>query len=376
MALVRRMKVLDIFSGIGGMSLGLERAGMRTVGFCEVDPACRFWLRANYPDTPILGNIHSVTKVRLQRNGIETIDLIAGGFPCQPHSVAGKRKGQEDERHLWPEFARLVREIRPRWVLAENVPGIRTTAADEVLADLEAAGYSCWPLVVGADNVGAPHRRKRVWFVGRLRLADTDRQREQDADELRRGERSGRTGEADAGRGSSGVANSDDLRELQPQGCKHNERGRTGNESEGVGNPGCHGCQGLGGGGNTGASSIHDARSASTGTTWPARPGEPQHEWEAPRMAYPTEQGLTSRPRNTGARRETIGPQCVGRTGQHATGDTQPRMGVSVDGLPPRLARGGAASRRARLKALGNAVVPQVAEAIGRAILSMDRRTR
>ncbi len=142
------MRVLDLFSGIGGISLGLERAGFETVGFCEIDPFCRLVLEKHWPDVPIWGDIRELSAESIP----DGIDVIAGGFPCQPHSVAGKRKGRQDDRHLWPEFARLVRGIRPTWVLAENVPGIRTTAADEVIGDLEAEGYTVWPLVVGADE--------------------------------------------------------------------------------------------------------------------------------------------------------------------------------------------------------------------------------
>ena len=165
MPAMQPMNVLDLFSGIGGISLGLERTGgFRTVAFCEIDQFCKLVLEKHWPGVPIWGDIRE-----LSADSIPRVDIIVGGFPCQPHSVAGKRKGQSDKRHLWPEFARLVRTIRPLWVLAENVPGIRTTAADEVIGDLEAEGYTVWPLVVGADDVGAPHRRKRVWFVAHQR---------------------------------------------------------------------------------------------------------------------------------------------------------------------------------------------------------------
>jgi DNA (cytosine-5)-methyltransferase 1 len=166
------LRVLDLFSGVGLMSLGLGWAGMRTVGFCEIEPACRFWLREQWPAVPIFEDVRALTgEVVLERCG--AVDLVAGGFPCQPVSVAGSRKGAADERWLWPEMFRLVRELRPRWVLAENVPGLRTLGADGVLADLESAGYACWPLVVGAIHTGAPLRRLRVWIVG-LRMDGAD----------------------------------------------------------------------------------------------------------------------------------------------------------------------------------------------------------
>ena len=154
------MRVGSLFSGVGGFDLGLERAGMSVVWQSEIDPYAAAVLRKHWPSVPNLGDIRSI-----RGHAVEPIDVLCGGFPCQPHSVAGKRQGAKDERHLWPDFARLVRELRPRWVLAENVAGIRTTAADEVIGDLEAAGYTVWPCVVGLYAFGAPHERMRVCFV-------------------------------------------------------------------------------------------------------------------------------------------------------------------------------------------------------------------
>ena len=157
------MNVLDLFSGIGGFSLGLERAGMRTVAFCEINPFCQAVLRHHWPEVPIFEDIRELTADRLGR-----VDLICGGFPCQDIStaraaaapgLAGKRSG------LWFEMLRLVRECRPDWVLIENVTRLRTLGADRVLSDLEEAGYTGRPLVVGARDVGAPHPRARVWIV-------------------------------------------------------------------------------------------------------------------------------------------------------------------------------------------------------------------
>lgn len=161
------MNVLSLFAGIGGLDLGLEWAGFKTIAFVERDASCQHWLAQHWPGVPIHGDIHTFSGVPLRGS----VELVCGGFPCQPFSVAGKQKGTEDERHLWPEMSRIIREVRPRWVLAENVPGLRTIAADLVLEDLEGQGYTCWPLVVGADDVGAPHRRKRVWIIAR-RLGD------------------------------------------------------------------------------------------------------------------------------------------------------------------------------------------------------------
>ena len=154
------MNVLDLFSGIGGFSLGLERAGMQTVAFCEIDPFCRAVLRKHWPDVPIYEDVRTLDADRLGR-----IDLVCGGYPCQPFSQAGKRLGEEDDRHLWPEMHRIVAELRPAWVLGENVIGHRTMGLDAVLSDLEASGYTARVFDIPAVAIGARHLRHRLWIV-------------------------------------------------------------------------------------------------------------------------------------------------------------------------------------------------------------------
>ncbi len=160
------MRVLDLFSGIGGFALGLESIGMQTVAFCESDGYARRVLRRHWPDVWLYEDVRTLSAKRLKADGITGIDLICGGFPCQDISCAGKGAGIEGGRSgLWSEYARLICEVRPRWVFAENVPALRGRGADKVLGDLEAAGYTPWPLVVGAFHAGAPHRRQRAWIV-------------------------------------------------------------------------------------------------------------------------------------------------------------------------------------------------------------------
>ena len=158
------MKVLDLFSGIGGFSIGLEKAGFETVAFCEIEPYCRGVLERHWPDTPIYGDVKQLTGDQLRADGIIP-DVIVGGYPCQPFSVAGRQRGEEDERHLWPEVHRLIRELRPRWVICENVSGHIKLGLDEVLATLEAEGYTVWPFIIPACSVDAPHKRDRVYIV-------------------------------------------------------------------------------------------------------------------------------------------------------------------------------------------------------------------
>lgn len=162
------MRVLDLFCGAaGGWSLGLHRAGMQTVAACEVDPVRRILFQGNFPDALIYDDVRTLTAERLAADGVGAIDVVAGSPPCQDASTANTSgKGAGGARTgLVADFVRLVREVRPSWVLFENVPGLRTRGVDWVLSALAAAGYPSWPLVVGAWHAGGPHKRNRVWVV-------------------------------------------------------------------------------------------------------------------------------------------------------------------------------------------------------------------
>jgi DNA (cytosine-5)-methyltransferase 1 len=156
------MRVLDLFSGIGGFSLGLERAGMQTIAFCETDNACQKVLQKHWPDVPIFNDVKELTHNDLQ----EPIDVICGGFPCQDISFAGKGAGLEGERSgLWWEFHRLIKEIKPTYVIAENVSALRSRGLDEILRSLAEIGYDAEWHCIPASAVGAPHRRDRIWII-------------------------------------------------------------------------------------------------------------------------------------------------------------------------------------------------------------------
>ena len=160
------LKVLDLFSGIGGFSLGLERTGgFKTVGFCEIDQYCQKVLRKHWPEVPIHDDINTLNAKEIY-NG--RIDVITGGYPCQPFSVAGNRQGHEDDRHLWPRMFEIIKQERPTWIICENVNGHITMGLDEVLLNLESEGYSSKPFVIPACSIDAPHRRDRVWIVSNL----------------------------------------------------------------------------------------------------------------------------------------------------------------------------------------------------------------
>lgn len=157
----------SLFSGIGGFDIAAAWAGWENVFACEIDPFCQKVLKYHFPNSTLYENIRT-TDFTIWRG---RIDVLSGGFPCQPFSTAGKRKGTEDDRYLWPEMLRAIREISPRWVVGENVLGIVNwnggMVFEQVCADLEIEGYEVQPYVLPACGVGAPHRRDRVWFVSR-----------------------------------------------------------------------------------------------------------------------------------------------------------------------------------------------------------------
>lgn len=413
------MRFLSCFSGIGGIEKGLEDAGWECVGQVEFDAACRHWLGVHWPHVHKWTDIRTLTGDAV-RDVVGTVDAIVGGPPCQPASVAGKRQGSADDRWLWPDYLRLVGELSPKWVLAENPTGIvtlRPHGLDWIMQRLEEEGYQPFTVNMGADDVGAPHRRKRVWIVGRLRLADADANgvREQ------RGRAGGdRAAAAVALGGGEALADaSRDAVRQRPDGGADRERTRAGGHealahassggqradgppSRDAGHP--DGSEPLVGestgerleglGSDAGEPQEPQPRHASP-LRWPARPGERQHDWEAPRLAHTTKQRREGRgvgstawdgpePQvETGAGRSDGVADSPSEPTRRAglprqepdTGEPEFPVGPSAHGLSGGLAGFTSAHRREALKACGNSVVPPLVAAIGRAIMRMERES-
>ena len=152
---------IDLFSGIGGFALACRWAGIETIAFCEIEKYAQRVLRKNFPGIRIFEDVRQFPATEFREPF-----LLTGGYPCQPFSQAGKRRGAEDDRHLWPSMFGIIRTSRPTWILAENVAGHVTLGRADVLADLESEGYAVQPIIVPACAVDAPHRRDRVWILG------------------------------------------------------------------------------------------------------------------------------------------------------------------------------------------------------------------
>ena len=163
----KKMTHLSLFTGIGGLDLAAEKAGFVTVGQCEWADYPTKVLEKHWPDTPRWRDIRTLTRGSFyERTGLRTVDIISGGFPCQPFSVAGKQRGKEDDRYLWPEMVRIIKELRPTWVVGENVAGIVRMALPDILSELESCGYRTRTFLIPACAVGARHIRCRVAIVG------------------------------------------------------------------------------------------------------------------------------------------------------------------------------------------------------------------
>jgi len=355
------MRVLSLFSGIGGFDLGLERTGgFHTVAFCENATFPRAILAKHWPGVPCYDDVRTLTGARLAADGI-AVDAICGGFPCQGISAAGRGAGLADARSgLWSEYARIIGEVRPRLVLIENSPNLRTRGADRVCGDLEVHGYAWWAGVVGAVHVGAPHKRNRAWIV---------------AHTMRGGLQGAELSAPQAGIGRrlayAGAA------AMADTGCQHGDRGPDVRARDGIAN-------GRGFADGQEANSAAERRGEHVADPDCLRKLQPAWSVGQQRRWAGNESG--DAPHTHGPRLEIV---------QHGPSTQRPPvvrdnawgtfggLGGTTDGISPGLDRPAPwergtprtaprqPHRKERLTALGNAVVPQVAEVIGRAVLAM-----
>jgi DNA (cytosine-5)-methyltransferase 1 len=350
-------RLLDLFSGAaGGWSVGLGRVGFRTVAFAESDPWRRACFAAAHPGAIAFDDVRSVTASRLLAELGYLPEVVVGSPPCQDISAANPRgKGLGGDRSgLFWEWLRIVGEVRPRWACAENSPRARTQGIDHIIGGLEAQGYAVWPLVVGVDDAGAPHRRKRMWLIAA------------DADRLGLRELPGR-GER-PGRGEEPAEPGDDDPDAHGR-----LAGRSGRHADG--------CERVGSRAHGEASA--DASGVGGGEGWdePARQqGRPDGELECGSHAA-DRAGLSLGPCLGGDDGEELPPALrdIGRAWSHWNGGLQglaascaaAGFGRMDDGLPAGLAPG---LRNQCISAYGDAVAPVIPEAIGRAILEAEGR--
>lgn len=176
------MKSIELFAGIGGIALAAEWAGIETVAFCERDTFCQKVLNKHWPNVPIFEDIFTLNRQVLEEQGViepdGTVDIVSGGFPCQPYSTAGSQKGREDDRDLWPEMFRIIQELKPTWVIGENVANFVNMELERTCSDLEREGYETQTFVIPACSVDAKHQRYRTFVVAHTSSIGLQRQRE------------------------------------------------------------------------------------------------------------------------------------------------------------------------------------------------------
>lgn len=354
------MRALSLFSGIGCFDYGVQRAGWTIAGQCEIEPFCRRALAKHWPDVWRFEDVRAITSESI-REHCGPVDVVFGGPPCQPASVAGRRRGASDDRWLWPEFLRVVSEVAPVWVLAENPGGVLSLDVEGmgfrewIALQFANLGYQILPILLAASDVGATHDRERVWIVAHRKSDRCGEGRPESArieGRLDAAECGDEMGFSDRGR-----------RGWKPdeQGKESTGRMRAGGASEKVEHANGDVCGQEGGrehatagGARSAGSNVGYADGArleidSRGrrdvggefapierASWPMGQGNEQWEWEEPRVV-----------------------------------SSQSPMGIAAYGNARRLARW----RRAGVKAIGNAVVPQCAEVIARAISRLEEGT-
>jgi DNA (cytosine-5)-methyltransferase 1 len=353
------VKILDLFSGIGGFSIGLERAGFKTVAFCEIDKYCRLVLKKHWKDIKVYPDVREITKRQLEEDGCELPEIITGGFPCQPFSVAGRRQGTGDNRYLWPEMFRVIKEFKPRWIIAENVRGIVNiqdgVVFENVCTDLESQGYETQTFIIPAAGVGAPHRRDRVWIVAHSEFngLPSSKKRESTKETISK-ESQGQNNTFNT-TGTSSLSTSKQIMENSRRIIRGQQSSRNKESIE------------------SGASQETE-RSADSDSLARSGKGEKimadsninREKWNQSENRKGSRLKQSSKDVANSKRVYVQGQQDRSRQKQSRRSgwwDIEPNVGRVADGVQGRIYR---------LKGLGNSIIPQIAEEIGKAIVKAE----
>ena len=346
---MRKLKILDLCSGIGGFSLGLESTGgFETIAFCEFDPFCQKVLNKHWPEVPIYNDLKEISKNEETIRNIPEHDLICGGIPCQPFSVAGKQKGKEDDRHLWPYMFKIIEQKKPTWVIVENVGGFVNVALDDVCLDLEAEGYSTQSFIIPACGVEAPHRRDRIWIIGKRDVADSNDTR----DRASRGEVDKNREEAIERREEQSQfelsGSSEDVADSSHKGIRTRKRGSVSKSLR-----------------ENDARSDNERRNGEYVDSQ-VRESSLLREDEKDVADSDSERLQGQRAKGDGIEKKSVateGSESKFKPMEEGWWQSEPRVGRVANGIPNRVDR---------LKSLGNAIVPQIIYHIGLAILKEE----
>tara|TARA_R100001463_G_scaffold136543_1_gene202194 strand:+ start:63 stop:1052 length:990 start_codon:yes stop_codon:yes gene_type:complete len=321
------LTVTSLFSGIGGIDLGLEMTGhFKTELFSELDPFCQKVLKKHWPNVPIIPDVRDIDGKEIRS------DVIVGGFPCQPFSVAGKQKGKNDERHLWPEMFRIIKDAKPSIVIGENVPGLINVqmALGACISDLESEGYEVQPFILPASAINAPHRRYRVFIIA---MANSKcmgwKERSTKSEKFERKETSNQFNNSNKRRSefepSQDVANSNDTRDRtsQHETNSNREKINEGWQEQSFSEPSRH------------SKNVANSKSSN------------RYDNEVNK-----EHGQATTQKIFGNRSSF--------SRESSWFSSEPNVGRVANGVPNRVDR---------IKSLGNAVVPQLAYAVGQCII-------
>ena len=356
-----KLKILDLFSGIGGFSLGLERTGQfKTVAFCEIDKYCKLLLQKHWKGVKIYNDVKEITQEGFKADGIPSPDVITGGFPCQPFSVAGKQKGTSDNRHLWPEMFRIIKAFKPRFVIGENVRGIINiqdgVVFEAVCTDLESEGYEVQPFIIPAAGVGAPHRRERVWIIAIREESMVN------SDNIRFEQHIETEEEASRRRSSATFESTGDVPNTESFSSDVGGRGEYQEERDGQ--------RKIRG---EGSEDVADTQSKSSeffsnrGSDDKIKEQSREETGQSNRSSRGQDASNTDRTRlqRLGSEHELRNSEEEKQTRRIGWWDVEPDVGRVAHGVSGRVHR---------LRALGNSIIPQIAEEIGKAIINMERR--